>query len=258
MGKIIIKLKMKFIFSLIALFIFQTGIGQNSSERPFNLVNRKPGAMRHYSLFAPTETSAEKFDRFNTHFFYNNWLGTTNGVTTKFYAIGHGINLSFDIPFSKNALVGIGVGLGYTHYNIRHDGDLFFGSSPSLQGQTEDYTILKPYTGSERWINRTVFNQIDIPFEIRIRSRKERHKFKIYPGFKVGYIFDNYEKWRVNGLKYKTFNFPDVQHLQYGATLRIGIDNIFLFGEYNLSYLFENVNSNELNMFAVGISIGWF
>ncbi|MFD1551580.1 outer membrane beta-barrel protein [Putridiphycobacter roseus] len=249
---------MKIIFTLLALFIFQIVIGQNSADRPFNLLNRKPGVMRHYSLFAPTETSAEKFDRLNTHIFFNNWLGNTQGVATKFYAIGHGLNLSFDIPFSKNSIFGIGIGLGYTHYNIRHDGNLIFESAAVPQKPTPDYTLLKPYTGQKRWINRTVFNQIDVPFELRIRSRKERHKVKLYPGFKVGYIFDNYQKWRVNDLKYKSFNFPDVQHLQYGATLRLGMDNIFLFGEYNLSYLFENKNSTQLNMFSVGISIGWF
>ena len=242
---------------LLSVYVF-SGIGQNSYEKPYNLVGRKPGLMRHYTLIQPDEDSPERFDRFNTDFFFNNWLGNTNGVTTKFYSIGHGINLMFDIPFSKKSRSGLAIGLGYTHYNVRHDGDFTFESEGGPDNTVTDYAILSPYDGVNRWINRTVFNQVDVPFELRLRSRKERGKFKFYPGFKAGYIFDTFEKWRTGNQEFKTFNFPDVQKFQYGPTLRIGIDNIFLFGSYNLTYLFENDKSTELNLFSVGISIGWF
>lgn len=247
------------LLNLICLMVFSTlGITQNSYEKPFNQTNRKPGILRHYTLVQPNETSAEKFDRFNTDFFFNNWLGNTNGVETKFYAIGHSINLMYDIPFSKKSRFGIAIGLGYTHYNVRHDGDFVLVSGNPEITLDPSYSYLTPYDGIERWINRTVFNQVDIPFEFRIRSRKERQKFKFYPGFKLGYTFDAFEKWRVGKYEYKAFNFPDVNRLQYGSTLRIGIDNIFLFGSYNLTYIFSNENSTELNLFSVGISIGWF
>lgn len=241
-----------FLFIGVELISFS----QNSVDKPYNEVGRKPGLMRHYTLVQPSETSPERFDRFNTDFFFNNWLGNSNGVETKFYAIGHGINLMFDIPFSKQSRFGVAIGLGYTHYNIRHNGDFNFGTnavpSPS------EFSVLNPYGGPDRWINRTVFNQVDIPFEFRIRSRKERGKIKFYPGFKVGYIFDTFEKWRTGKQEFKTFNFPDVNVLQYGPTIRIGIDNVFLFGSYNLTYLFEHKSSTELNLFSAGISFGWF
>ena len=247
-----VKAVLTYILTSITLF----GMTQESYKKPYNLVNRKPGLMRHYTLRTPTEKSAEKFDRFNTDFFYNDWIGSTNDVATKFYSIGHAINLMFDVPFSKTSRLGIAIGLGYTHYNIRHNGDFVF--SPTGGPNVTKFSTLVPYQGENRWINRTVLNQVDIPFEIRLRSRKERPKIKFYPGFKVGYIFDTFEKWRINDLEYKTFNFPDISPLQYGATLRIGINNVFLFGSYNLSYIFDNNNSNTLNLFSAGISIGWF
>ncbi len=243
----------------ILLFILCLhGYSQNSYDKPFNEIGRKPGLMRHYTLVQPSENTPERFDRFNTDFFFNNWLGNTNNVTTKFYSIGHGINLMFDIPFSKKSRFGIAIGLGYTHYNVRHDGDFTFESLNLPKGSMTQYAILAPYDGADRWINRTVFNQVDVPFEFRVRSRKERGKFKFYPGFKVGYIFDTFEKWRTGSDEFKTFNFPDVQKLQYGPTLRVGMDNIFLFGSYNLTYLFENESSTQLGLFSVGISIAWF
>jgi hypothetical protein len=245
----------KFIYILVCLAWLGNLVAQESYEKPF-YNKRRPGIMRFYTLNAPTETSAEKFDRFYSDFHYNSWLGDKNGVETKYYSIGHGLSLMFDIPFSKTSRFGLGIGLGYTHFNIRHDG--IFNFSDSLSLNQEKYTNLSVYQGTDRWINRTAFNFIEIPVEFRIRSRKERPKFKFYPGFKVGYLAGMYHKWRVNDKKYKEFNFPDQQKLHYGPTVRIGVSNIMLFGYYDLTMLFENPQSNKLQLFSAGISISWF
>ena len=211
--------------------------------------------MRFYTLYSPKETSAEKFDRFNTDFYFNTWLGDLNGVETKFYSIGHNLNLMFDIPFSKTSRYGIGIGLGYGHFNVRHNGVFNFVEQTP---ESDSHTALSVYTGSDKWINRTAFNFIEVPFELRIRARKERPKFKFYPGFKVGYLAGMYHKWRVDDKKYKEFNFPDQQKLHYGPTLRIGVSNVMLYGYYDLTMLFDNPNSNKLQLFSAGISISWF
>jgi len=71
-------------------------------------------------------------------------------------------------------------------------------------------------------------------------------------------MVENYEKWRINELEYKLFNFPDLNRLHYGPTLRFGRDNVMLFGYYDMTYVFMNENSNQLQLFGAGISIGWF
>lgn len=213
--------------------------------------------MRFYTgLLPPTEKSADKFDRFNTDFYWNSFLGNTNGVETFFYALGHNINMMFDVPFSKKSRMGLGIGFGYSHFCIRHNGEFIFPEIPANGG--EKYSYLSLYTGPNRWINRTVFNFLEVPFEIRFRAQRERGKLKFYPGFKVGFMVENYHKWRLGSQEYKEFNFPDLNRLHYGPTLRIGIDNVMLFGYYDMTYLFTNPNSNKLQLFSVGISIGWF
>lgn len=255
MGKKYTKKLKKIIYILICLGWLGSITAQESYKKPF-YKKRRPGVMRFYTLYAPTETSAEKFDRFNTDFYYNSWLGDLNGVETKFYSIGHNLNLMFDIPFSKTSRFGIGIGLGYGHFNIRHDGVFnFMETSPT---SSDKYSELSVYNGSDKWINRTAFNFIEVPFEFRMRARKERPKFKFYPGFKVGYLAGMYHKWRINDKKYKEFNFPDQQKLHYGPTLRIGISNIMLYGYYDLTMLFDNPQSNKLQLFSAGISISWF
>jgi hypothetical protein len=240
---------------LIGLFIVQITFGQDRSEE-HSFVDRKPGLMRLYTGITPQdEDTPDKFDRFNTDFFYNTWLGDANGVTTKFYAIGHNINLMFDLPFSKKSRFGLGIGFGYSHFNIRNNGEFVFVNEPGLTTYSSQLT---PYTGAKRWINRTVFNFVEIPIELRIRANKERGKWKFYPGFKVGFMVENYMKWRISNNEFKSFNFPDLNRLHYGPTLRIGRDNIFLFGYYDMTYLFTHENSSKLQLVGAGISIGWF
>ncbi len=212
--------------------------------------------MRFYTgISAPKDKTPDKFDRFNTDFFWNSWIGDQNGVATKFYAIGHNINMMFDIPFSKKSVFGIAIGLGYSHFNVRNDGHFDYVDNVSGSGM---HTELGTYSGPNRWINRTVFNFVEIPFEIRFRAKRERGKFKFYPGFKIGFMVENYSKWRIDNQEFKEFNFPDLNRLHYGPSLRIGVDNIMLFGYYDMTTLFTDSESNKLQLFAIGMSVGWF
>lgn len=247
---------MRGLFLLLIFLFFGSTFAQTSEqEYGYAFKKRKPGIMRHYSGFRPyDENSPIKFDRFNTDFFYNSWLGDLNGVSTKFYAIGHNINVMWDIPFSKKSMFGIAIGFGYSHFNVRNNAAFNFVNDP-IGG---DYTTMSVYTGPNRWINRTVFNFVEVPFELRFRTNRERGKFKFYPGFKAGFMVENYIKWRIDNQEFKEFNFPDLNRIHYGPTIRIGVDNIMLFGYYDLTTLFTHTNSNKLQLFAAGISIGWF
>ena len=227
---------------------------EDEKDHPF--LDRKPGIMRFYvGLTAPPPDRPDKFDRFNTDFFWNSWIGDQNGVKTKFYALGHAINLMFDVPFDKKGRVGLGIGFGYSHFSVRTNGEMNFIPTPDNQSF---YTELAPYDGPNRWINRSVFNFVEVPFELRFRAARERGKFKFYPGFKAGFMVEYFHKWRIEGAEYKEFNFPDINRFHYGPTIRIGIDNVMLYGYYDLAPLFESEYSSKLQLFGAGISIGWF
>jgi hypothetical protein len=245
---------------LLALIAVPDSFGQEK-ERPHPFTYRKPGIFRLYTgLTAPPPNRPDKFDRFNTDFFWNSWEGETNNVKTKFYAIGHAINLMFDVPFDKKGRVGIGIGLGYSHFNVRSDGE--FNFIPNQAG-TKFHTQLAKFDPPDRWINRTVFDFVEIPFELRLRAARERGKFKFYPGFRFGYMFEYYHKHRVEGAEFKEFNFPNINRWHYGPTLRIGVDNYMLFAYYDMSALFSEPTSGEpassdLRLFGLGVSFGFF
>jgi hypothetical protein len=62
-----------------------------------------------------------------------------------------------------------------------------------------------------------------------------------------------YHKWRIGSplkdLKYKEFNFPDLQKIHYGPTLRLGINNLMLFAYYDLATLFVSKKAVNYNSF---------
>ncbi len=239
---------------LVSLSLYSLSQEKKKREYGDGFEYRRPGIFRLYTgLVAPDENSAPKFDRLNTAVFWNSWMGETNNTKTAFYAIGHDLNLMFDLPFGKRSPVGIGIGLGYSHFCIRNNGEFSFNSSPF-----GEYSSLAVYTGPKRWINRTVFNFVDVPFEIRFRGLRERKKFKFYPGFKFSIMVEDFSKWRIQDKEFKEFNFPDLNRIHYGPSLRIGLDNVMLWAYYDLAPVFKNENSSQLNLFGAGISIGWF
>lgn len=236
------------------IILAQTSESRKERWRSFEW--RKPGILRTYTgLTAPPPERPDKFDRFNTDFFWNSWLGDVNGVKTKFYAIGHGINLMFDVPFDKKGRVGLGIGLGYSHFSVRTDGAFTFNP---VAGTNDSFATLENYSGVNRWINRTVFDFVEVPFELRIRSAKERRKFKFYPGFKTGFMFEYFHKWRIGSDEFKEFNFPNMNRIHYGPTVRLGLDNVMLFAYYDLAPLFQDGASSQLQLFSLGLSFGWF
>ncbi|MBD3636272.1 MAG: hypothetical protein HUJ25_02935 [Crocinitomicaceae bacterium] len=254
---------MRILLSILICFLFispalsqedQDEKKEKKWERFHPFMKRKPGLMRLYSgIWAPPPDRADKFDRFNTHFFWNSWIGDVNNVKTKFYAIGHEINLMFDVPFGKKGRVGLGIGLGYSHFSVRSNGEFQF-----IDDGEDLYSFLAPYSGPKRWINRSVFNFVEVPFELRFRSARERGKFKFYPGFKAGLMFEYFHKHRIEGDEFKEFNFPQINPWHFGPTFRMGVDNIMIFGYYDLAPIFKDEKSSHLQLFGAGISIGWF
>jgi hypothetical protein len=71
-------------------------------------------------------------------------------------------------------------------------------------------------------------------------------------------MFEYFHKHRIGVDEFKEFNFPQINLIHYGPTIRIGIDNIMIFGYYDLAPIFKDDKSSALQLFAVGVSLGWF
>lgn len=246
------------IFKVIAFIVLSVCFGSNLSaqkedEYPKMPSRYKPGIFWHFTgLHAPKDTFIHKYDRIHATIFYNDYIGDRNGVKSKWYSIGFNIGALWDQPFGKSP-VGIAIGIGFTHFQWHHNGDFSFPTD-SLSG--EQFTSIAPYSGAEsRKKNQFTSNYIEIPFEFRIRTQG-KVMFKFYPGFKFGVRTNSFAKWKLdNGDKFKEFNFPDINRIRYGPTLRIGINWFQLWAGYYFNQTFKNENSPKLQQFEAGITI---
>lgn len=197
-----------------------------------------------------------KFDRFVIDIVYNDWRGDIPAFKGPWSNIGINGAWMFDIPFTTNNTVGMGVGLGFSHYSNRTQ-VVFF------KNYEEKSTIIgSPVDGHKYKIG---FNYLEIPVEFRFRipyGDKDKQHFKFLIGGKIGYCIQSHTRdmVKVSGQRHvsKDIHLPDVNPLRYGVTARIGIRNWSLFGAYYFSSLFKSDKSIELYPFSMGISISLF
>lgn len=240
----------------------QFAMSQNGKDERYNddqPLKHRPGLFRFFTGFRDRDSvDAKRFDRMFVDLVHNNFHGDLGGTRAKWYSVGFNFSFMWDRPFSYKSPVGIGLGLGFAHWDIHHNGDFHFIDEGN-NGKA-DYTQLMRLPDSianERSRNKLGFNYIEVPFELRFRN-KGKVMFKFYPGFKVGVMTNFFTKEFAKDGSYriKDHGFPDEMRWSYGPTLRIGINQFFLFGYYNLAPMFRHNMSSKVNTFSFGISIG--
>lgn len=242
---------------IISLFFLPQNIKAQYSEKDENLTTRyRPGIMWFFSGMDPySSEKLRKYDRLIVNLTYNDWHGDQDAFKSPWNSIGVDVAFMFDIPFTKANTVGMGVGLGYSHYSNRSK--LEFSRDIS-----NNSTHISEFD-SNNLPKKNLFaaNYIEIPLEFRFRSKGYQH-FKFMIGAKIGYRINDYAKevYRIEGKNYKTkhYNFPDSNPLRYGVTARIGIRNWAIFGAYYFSPLFKSSDSVELYPFSLGVSVSLF
>ena len=84
--------------------------------------------------------------------------------------------------------------------------------------------------------NRFDLYQLELPFELRWRtSTSESYKFwRIYAGFKIGYVFASNSKFNSVDASYKIKIDETLNKFQYGLTCSVGYDN------WNLNFYYAS------------------
>jgi len=98
-----------------------------------------------------------------------------------------------------------------------------------------------------------------VPIELRWRSSTfESHKFwRIYGGFKMGYlIYDKSIYEDVNG-KIIVENNKNFNAFQYGTYLSVGYNSVNIYAYYGLNTLFQSAKTNteliDMNSINIGV-----
>src|SRR5690554_487836 len=248
---------MKNVILVLIIGIYSsTLLGQYSEDKEDLYSRFRPGIAWFYSGLTPYEEGKlRKYDRLMVDIIYNDFYGDRDYFSSPWQSIGVNASLMFDVVLAKSNTVSFGWGIGYSHFSNRTK--LQF-----TRDLVNKSTLVSEFpAGMEPKISKFGANYIEIPLELRFRTKGYKH-FKFMIGGKIGYQLNSFSKEteRIDGKKYSTkqYGFADANPLRYGATVRVGIRNWAFYGAYYFSPLFTNKASADLTPISVGITLSLF
>ncbi len=178
-------------------------------------------------------------------FSFDSYRNFPDGISQKPYSLGCNVYLMWDYPFGYGPF-SIAIGAGFSSHNVHTNGKIVY----SIDGKQTSFV---PLTTKYK-TNKFSCNYIDIPLELRIRTRGEK-SFKLAIGGKVGYAYNVHTKFEDADGKIKVYKIKNVEPFRYGVTFRIGYNRLNFQGFYALSELFKK-GKGEPNMIPFSAGIG--
>ncbi|WP_046744164.1 porin family protein [Kordia zhangzhouensis] len=165
-----------------------------------------------------------------------------------------GIHLGFirDFPINENRNKAIGIGIGYSYNSYFHN---------LKATETDNGIVYEVINGDENFSrNKYRTHEVELPIEFRWRtSTATDYKFwRIYAGFKLGYMFSGISKFIGDSGKLK-FQNDDFDSFRYGLTLSAGYNTWNFHLYYGLNALFKDGTSTntgerfEMSAIKVGL-----
>lgn len=186
-------------------------------------------------------------DQFYVSLSYNLLRNSPNNYSQ--YSFSSGVTLGFlrDMPITKDRNWSIGLGLGYSYNDIKHNLKIIPSSPNNI------YSIDNSYDKS-----KLILHYAELPIEIRWRNATyTSHKFwRIYTGFKFSYLFASKSIFESNSESYTINRSNEIINLQYGPYLSVGYNTVNLYAYYGLKSHFGDAKIGDkdmrLNSFNVG------
>ena len=192
------------------------------------------------------DTSLERYleDQFYIGVTYNILLNLPDEASQSNLSYGLQAGFIRDIPLNPQGTIALGVGLGYgvnSYYS-------------NLRAIKEDDGFRYEYLDDEDYRrNKIETHLIEVPVEFRWRtSTRESYKFwRVYGGFKFGYVVGSRSKLVTNSFKDSFYN-TDTENFRYGLMLNLGYNTFNIHFYYGLNPLFEDgvvdPNGQDLDM----------
>jgi len=201
--------------------------------------------------------SLYKEDQFYAGITYNLLSNKPGAVTQIGFSSGFHLGFIKDMPINKRRNIAIGLGIGYSANSFNHN---MLINKNELGDVT--YSILNESDVSYTK-NKFSMHLVEIPLEFRWRtSTASEYKFwRIYTGFKLGYVLTHTTKFRGDFGVLKFSDIKDFNNLQYGLTLSIGYNTWNLYLYYTLNPIFSDdvqLNNKNLDMNVVKIGLMFY
>lgn len=213
------------------------------------------------NLFSQEEGQNEKFiskknDRWVISFLNSQLTKVPHNM--KVMPVSLGIDVQyFQQLLKKNRTLNLSIGLEISTHNIHNN---------ALPYDSVSITFFRPIpAGYEYTKNKLTVCYVELPLEIDIVSKtdKRNRNFKLALGGKFGLMLTNYIKYSGEDfrnhsnhkVKFKEYNFDNINKFDYGIYSRLTFDRIGLNVNYSLSKIFINSKGPKTSFFSYGLCI---
>ncbi|MCF8274183.1 MAG: PorT family protein [Flavobacteriaceae bacterium] len=200
--------------------------------------------------------SLYKEDQFYAGITYNILGKRPSNLSQSGFSLGFHLGFIKDIPFNKNRNIGIGIGLGYSANSFNQNLQI-----TKVSSGVYNYSILEDANAYSR--NKFSEHLIELPIEFRWRtSNATKYDFwRIYTGFKIGYVIANTSKYIDSSESLKNSGISSLNEFQYGLTFCAGYNTWNFYVYYALNPIFSNeviINEQPLDMNAIKIGLMFY
>ena len=192
-------------------------------------------------------------DQFYASITYNLLNDKPKNMSQSGFSSGFHLGFIRDMPINekRNFAIGLGLGISANSYNQN--------LSILTDNNTISYNIIDE---SEVNVSKNKFTTylVEVPLEIRWRTSTatDYNFWRIYPGFKVGYLLYNSTKFKSDAGDQKLSNLDDFNKIQYGLTLSAGYGTWNFHVYYGLNSIFDgsaklNAETIDMSSFKIGL-----
>ncbi len=193
-------------------------------------------------------------DQFYFGFTLNTLQHKPAGLTQNVFSPGFSTGFLRDMPLNRSRTLAIAPGIGFSYNSFNQN------IAITKPNQLPIYAIIGAQTNYSK--NRFEQFLVEIPIEFRWRSSTyESYKFwRIYSGFKLGYLLYDRSIYQDGLGKEVVSNNSDFSKLQYGAYVSAGYNTINVYAYFGLNSLFKSakIGNESLNMNALNVGIMFY
>jgi len=215
------------------------------------------GFSQKYNTNTPELYTKYREDQFYAAVTYNLLNDRPSDISQTGFSSGFNLGFIRDMPINKrrNIALGLGLGISANSYNQKNvliqEIDNAINFTKIDEG---DYDVSK---------NKFATYLVEVPFELRWRtsSQSEYNFWRIYTGFKVGYVVYNTTKFKSAITTEKLSNIDSFNSMQYGLTLSAGYGTWNFHMYYGLNSIFDDTASfegNNLDMTSLKIGLMFY
>lgn len=193
-------------------------------------------------------------DQFYLGISYNLLQNRNDGIRQN--KISYGITAGFlrDMPINERRNISIGAGLGYSYQNFNQNILI------SREDNIFSYKIIDPENAFNK--NKIQTHAVEVPVEFRWRtSNAASHKFwRVYTGFKVGYVFYNVSKYNGSQGTFVYKNNSDISDIQYTVYTALGYNTWNFNVSYGLNPIFSSaiLNNNPIKLTSLNLGLMFY